>query len=131
MDLIYNLFFFSNRNYFIIQHLIKNMKRKYKKKPKEDKKIAKERIVRLFELAETAFKKNKTTSKRYVSLARKISLRNKTRIPPKLRKKMCKHCGTFLMPGSNCRIRNTNSKMVYTCLECKQYMRFPIHRKKK
>ena len=100
------------------------------KKRKPEKEIAKRRIKTLFELAENAFKKDKKRADRYVLLATKISLKFKTRIPPALRKKRCKHCGSFLAVGVNCRVRNTNSKIVYTCLECKRYMRFPIRQKK-
>ncbi|HIH16052.1 MAG TPA: ribonuclease P [Candidatus Diapherotrites archaeon] len=55
--------------------------------------LALERIYRLFELAEAEAKPER--AKRYVELARKISARNKARIPPELKKRFCKKCNSM------------------------------------
>lgn len=52
--------------------------------------LALERIYRLFELA--AEEKKPARAKRYIELARKISARNKARIPPELKREFCKRC---------------------------------------
>jgi len=101
------------------------MKRRYKKKPSKQIKIAKERINILFEQARKMFKKDPKLADRYVSLARKISMKLKIRIPSKLKKQFCKHCYSYLMPSVNVRIRTKDGKLVYYCLNCKKYMRFP------
>lgn len=101
----------------------------YKKKALSEKKIARERIEELFKQADLAFPENKGLSNRYVTLARKIAMKCKVRIRPEFKRRFCKHCYKFLMPGTNCRVRMNNGKVVYHCLECKKFMRFP-HKKK-
>jgi ribonuclease P protein subunit RPR2 len=100
-------------------------KRKYSAKPLNQVKIAKERINELFKQAEEAFDKDEKLADRYVELARKISMKYKVRIPSALKKRFCKHCYCYLVPGKNCRVRTHEGKVVYYCLKCKKYMRFP------
>jgi ribonuclease P protein subunit RPR2 len=99
--------------------------RNYKEKSSGQKKIALERIEILFKEANKVFKKDKKLADRYVELARKIAMKYKARIPSKFQKQFCKHCYKFLMPNVNCRVRLKEGKVVYYCLECKKYMRFP------
>lgn len=107
------------------------MKAKHEKKTDSFKNVALERIVVLFGQAEKMFKTDKKLSNRYVALARKIAMRFKVTIPAALRKRFCKHCYVFLVPSVNARVRLQNQKVVYYCLECKHYMRFPYVREKK
>jgi ribonuclease P protein subunit RPR2 len=88
--------------------------------------IALERIKNMFKLAQQAFKKYPERANRYIHIARKIAMKTKTRIPPRLKRKYCKHCYKFLQPGVNCRVRTKNDKVIYYCFNCKNYMRFPI-----
>jgi len=97
----------------------------------KQKEIALERIKKLFKEAKLAFKRDPKLSNRYVALARKISMKTKTRIPGNFKKQFCKHCYTFLKPGENCRIRTKDKKLIYYCKNCKKYMRFPLNLKKK
>lgn len=90
-----------------------------------DKKIAKERILRLFEQAE----KKEEMANRYAKLAREIAMKYKVRIPTKLKRRICKHCYKYLKPGKNARIRTRQGKVVVYCLECKKYMRYPYGKK--
>ena len=92
------------------------------------RKIALERIYHLFNEAEKIFPRSRDLANRYVQLARKIGMRHRVRIPKKLQRRFCKHCYTYLVPGVNCRIRLRPSMVIYYCLECKRFMRFP-HRK--
>jgi len=64
--------------------------------------IAAERIVRLFDLAEESFDNDSGLSKRYVFLARKIGMRHRVGLPPHRKRKVCKRCGTYLVPGASC-----------------------------
>ena len=105
--------------------------RKYKEKSAGQREIALERIKTLFKEARLVFKEDKKLANRYVKLARKIAMRYKVRIPSELQKQFCKHCYKFLMPDINCRIRFHNKKIVYYCLECKKFMRFPYIKKEK
>ncbi|MFH1240640.1 MAG: ribonuclease P [Candidatus Diapherotrites archaeon] len=87
-------------------------------------KIALERIYRLFELADA--EKDKTRTKRYVELARKIATRNRVRIPQELKKKFCKKCGAFLKQGVNSKIRVTKSYLCVTCKECENVKKISL-----
>ncbi len=106
-------------------------KKPYKKKPKQQRIIARESIENLFRLAEEAFEKDRKLADRYVELAIKISNKYKERIPSKLKRRFCKNCHCFLMPGKNLRIRLQGSKIVYYCLNCKHFMRFPYVKEKR
>lgn len=97
---------------------------------KKQKEIAKERIKILFQQADKAFSKNKTLANRYVTLARKIAMKVKIRIPTELKRKFCKHCYKYLMHGVNARVRTRGGKVIISCLECKKFTRIPIRRKK-
>ncbi|HIH86792.1 MAG TPA: ribonuclease P, partial [Methanosarcinales archaeon] len=75
---------------------------------RNDKKVwirdmAAQRMVRLFDLAEVSFDDDPGLSKRYVSLARRIGMRHRVRLPPHLKRKVCKRCGAYLVPGTSCR----------------------------
>ena len=93
---------------------------------KKQREIAQERIKTLFTEAEKAFSQNPSLSHRYVTLARKIAMKVKARIPLEMKRKFCKHCYKFLMPGSNCRIRTREGKLITYCLECKKYTRIML-----
>jgi len=93
------------------------------------KEIALDRIKTLFKEARAVFKKDKTLANRYVTLARKIAMKARIPIPAPLKRRFCKHCYKYLMPSVNCRIRTNKGKVVYYCLECKKYMRFPYNKK--
>lgn len=92
--------------------------------------IAKERINILFHEAEKIFSKNKTLANRYVTLARKIAMKTKTKLPSLLKRRFCKHCYSYLQPGVNSRTRTRNGKVTISCLDCKKFMRIEINKKK-
>lgn len=110
--------------------LIMVMKGKYGKKSAEHRRIAKERIEVLFKQAKEVFKEDSKLADRYVELARKIAMKYKVRIRPELKRRFCKHCYKYLMPGVNCRVRMQTGKVGYYCSSCKKFMRFP-HLKKR
>lgn len=88
--------------------------------------IAKERIGKLFYQAEEIASKNKALANRYINLARKIAMKAKVSIPVNLKRKFCKYCYCFLIPGVNSRIRTRNGKVIIYCHNCKKFMRIPI-----
>lgn len=94
------------------------------------KKIALERVKILLKEAEEVFNENKKLANNYVRKARKIAMKVNLRIPSYLKRKFCKHCDSFLMPGKNLRVRTKNNKVVYYCLDCKKYARFMLNSKK-
>ena len=97
----------------------------------KQKAIAKERILILLSQAEKVFNKNPSLSNRYVALARRISMKAKVSIPKKLKRRFCKYCYSFLVPGKNCVVRTKNRKIVYHCNNCNKIMRFPFLREKR
>ena len=90
---------------------------------KKQKEIAKERIIMLFAQADKAFASNPSLSHRYVTLARKLAMKAKVRIPVELKRKFCKNCYKYLRSGSNARVRTREGKLVIYCLECKKFTR--------
>lgn len=101
-------------------------KRIYKKK-KAQNTIAKRRIVQLFIMAEKmAYLGDINLANRYVEIARKISMRSKIAIPKEFKRRICKNCYKYLLPGVNCRIRLYRSRIIVYCDNCKKYTRIPI-----
>ncbi|PIN76249.1 hypothetical protein COV18_00420 [Candidatus Woesearchaeota archaeon CG10_big_fil_rev_8_21_14_0_10_37_12] len=86
---------------------------------------AKSRIKTLFEEAE----KRQQYAKRYITLARKIAQKNNVRIPLELRRRFCKNCNAYLIPGKNCRIRTYKQKVIIRCLECHTIKRIPVKKR--
>lgn len=95
-----------------------------KDKKIRDRKIARERIIELFQQAEDNFHLDPKLSDRHVALARKIAMKHNISIPSKLKRKFCKHCYSFLMPGENCRIRTKRGMLIIYCLKCKKFTKF-------
>ena len=98
------------------------------------KRIARERIEILMELAQKSIKEDPDLAKRYVTLARKIGMKCQLGLPKNLKMFICKGCGNLLVPGKNCRVRlrsDNNSRVVLTCLKCNTMKRFPLTREKK
>jgi ribonuclease P protein subunit RPR2 len=87
------------------------------------KDMAFQRIQRLFELADQGFETHPERSNRYVSLARRIGMRYRVRIPQELKEKMCKHCHAYLVQGITARTRLQGTHMTTTCLVCGKPMR--------
>ena len=95
--------------------------------------IANERIERLFELAELEVFSGGddpirlTRGNRYVYLARKIGMRYNVRIPKRYKRRFCKHCYHYLVPGLNARVRTRKHKIIIFCEDCKKYTRIPFY----
>lgn len=101
-------------------------------KPSWVKEIAMERILKLLGFAEENAKARPDRSKRYVELARKISTRYTVPIPQNLKKKFCKACNAFWVPGKNLKVRaNARTKSIdYVCLECGERRRHGYAKKR-
>ena len=98
-------------------------------KSKEEQGIALERIKVLFE--EAGKTDDLDLANEYVKKARKLAMRYNVKIPSELKRKFCKHCNSYLKPGVNLRVRTNKGKVVYYCMNCKKYMRFPYIKEKK
>lgn len=93
--------------------------------------IALERIDILMEKAQEVFPMDRERANRYAGLARKIAIRHALRFPPQWKRRICKGCGVFLMPGTNCRVRTHEDKVVIACLECEGAVKIPFRRERK
>lgn len=95
-----------------------------------EQQIARERIERLFELADKRVSEDRPDSgelaDRYVDLARDIGMKYNVSIPGRLRRRYCHGCGSFLVPGRNCRVRVNSKKAAvnYHCGECGEVNRY-------
>ena len=100
------------------------MARVTKQDKKIQKQIAKKRINKLFNMADQkALEGNFDYADRYVEIARKIAMRNLVSIPKEYKRKFCKHCYSYLLPGSNCRIRIHRGKLIIYCNNCNKFTR--------
>jgi ribonuclease P protein subunit RPR2 len=103
------------------------MTKKNIKNKKQQKKIASNRIKKLFTMAEQCALNNKLVlADRYVEIARKISMRYLVPIPKEYKRCFCKHCYCYLLPDVNSRIRVHRGKLIIHCFNCKKYMRIPL-----
>ncbi len=94
----------------------------------KQRKIAGERIEKLFSLAESSSQK---LADSYVDLARKISMKVNLRLPSSIKRRFCKNCGAYFRQGVNCRVRTRNGKVIYYCFNCKRTYRIPFLKEKK
>jgi|SRR3989338_9141938 len=102
------------------------MPKKYYTKPAQQQKIAKRRINFLFQHAKEVFKEDSRLSDKYIKMAIRIAMKHKIRMTSSLKKRFCKNCHKYLVPGVNCRVRIHKHRIIYYCLSCKHYMRHPI-----
>ncbi len=82
--------------------------------------IALQRIEQLMELAEAMAAKrsedSEALSRKYVGMARRIGSHYKVGMPKRLKNRICKGCGLYLMPGINCTVRISSAGYaVYRC----------------
>jgi len=97
------------------------------KKPEWQRKIAKERIEILLNLAKTEVKRNLERAKRYVELARTIGKRYNVRLTKQQKDSFCKKCNTPLIPGFTMKTwldPKTKTKVI-KCLKCNYIYRKP------
>lgn len=107
--------------------------RKPSRKPAWQKQVVLERIRILFKQAGESFREHPERSRRYVEMASKLSMRYNIRLPPSLKRRFCKSCKAFLVPGVNCHVRTSPSQgaVIVTCGECGHVERYPYRRERK
>ncbi len=101
------------------------------KEQREKRRIAVERIDTLFTLAERVFPYDRELANRYVSIALAVQQKARIRMPRRWKRRYCKKCHSFLVPGVNARVRLRDGHVVIKCLECGYIMRYPYIREKK
>ena len=95
-------------------------------KSKKQNKIANARISFLFEQARLNFKTNPKMSNDFVKIARRIAMKYRIKLGSKLKKSFCKKCNSFLVPGSNLRVRLHKGRIIYFCQNCSNIKRHPV-----
>jgi ribonuclease P protein subunit RPR2 len=89
--------------------------------------IARERMELLMEQADHAALEGKMDmADRYVDMARRIGMRYNVRFSPEHRRRFCRACYRYLLPGSTSRTRMSRGRVVTTCLRCGHIMRRPL-----
>ncbi len=101
------------------------------KRPKWMIEIAQDRMDILFNRAEKEYDEHPERSHRYVELARNISKKYNTAIPDAWKRRYCKNCYKFLVPGRNCTVRLINENINIFCDECGHVTRIPYIKEKK
>lgn len=99
------------------------MRKKFKGTRKEQQRQAFSEITLILSKASEAFEKKPELSHKYAKKARRMSLKYKLKLPLNIRRRICKNCFSFLVPGKNLRVRTTRGHVTYYCLECKKFMR--------
>ncbi len=90
-----------------------------------ERRIALERMTALFRLAESeALRRHAGRARRYVELARRLGMRYNVRVPREFKRRYCRKCHAFLVPGVNCRVRVSRGKITSTCALCGDIRRF-------
>ena len=98
----------------------------------ETRQIALQRIQTLFRLAKEKIQEEPELAQRYVTIARRIAMRTKLRLPTEYRRMVCRHCKSFIYPSVNCRVRVQQRRephMVITCQVCGKITRIPLKSK--
>ena len=86
---------------------------------KERQRIAEKRIGILLNEAKKAAKESEyMLAKRYVYLARKMGMKHRVKLPDAEKHWVCKRCNSYLIPGSNCRIRIKKNWITIVCESC-------------
>ena len=89
--------------------------------------IARERMELLIEQADRAALAGRMDlADRYVDMARRVGMRYNVRFHPFHRRRFCKACYRYLLPGSTSRTRMNRGRVVTTCLRCGHVMRRPM-----
>jgi ribonuclease P protein subunit RPR2 len=98
---------------------------------KKQKNIAKQRINKLFNVAEKkALEGEINFSNRYVELARKLSMKYLIPIPSEFKYTFCKHCYQYLISNKTSRVRIKRGKILIYCSRCNKFTRIPLKSKK-
>lgn len=95
--------------------------------------IAMERVGRLLDLASSMYAERPELAHRYVELAWSIKTKYNLKLSSELKRKFCRKCRSFWVPGETCRVRLKSKGSPYIlikCLECGHEKRIPYDQDK-
>lgn len=106
------------------------MHRRHQALKRQQKQIAMQRIETLECLAEAkAIAGDLSLAQRYLQLARSIATRLVVPVPSSVRRRVCRQCGAYLLPGVSSRTRIHRGRIIVYCTHCHAYSRYPLHYK--
>ncbi len=93
--------------------------------------IARERVDRLFRMAESAAAEGDFLSAdRYIGIAWNIKLKFRLKLTDYQKRLFCRKCLKFLADGKTGRYRTEDGKLVITCMNCGNIRRYPLKLRK-
>jgi len=110
------------------------MPRIQRREKEKQRKITRERIDYLMDLADkAAYLGNLKLANDYVKMARNLGMRHRVRLPAEHKRRFCKYCYSYLKPNisSKVRINSAERRVEIKCLNCGRVMIFPYGREKK
>jgi len=93
-------------------------------KKREDRGLARQKIVELFTLSKN-LRNSPDLAKRYVFLIRRLSNKFKIKLTADQRRSFCRKCNSFYFFPSNASVRYRDGTKVITCFSCKNISRIP------
>ncbi|MEM0089693.1 MAG: ribonuclease P [Archaeoglobaceae archaeon] len=90
-----------------------------------ERRIALERIVYLIERAQKFKFIDYELARRYIELAKKISMKYRVRIPRKYKTLFCRKC-LYPYRSDRLRVRIHKSEVIVTCLNCSRVKRYQL-----
>jgi ribonuclease P protein subunit RPR2 len=96
------------------------MRKSYKEKKA---KKGQAELEALLALADERTPRDQTVARQAVKDAFKLSQTLRLRIPREEKRKLCKHCYTYLKPGVTSSTRIAKGRIIITCLNCKHVKR--------
>ena len=104
---------------------------RYRRKGRENAEIARERIAVLIALADfEAAKRNMARADRYIEHARNLCMKYKAPLLRSQKRRFCKYCYRYLVPGYNCTVRLRKGSAVLHCRMCGRRARTPYMKRK-
>ena len=89
------------------------------------KELAKRHIEELFRFAEFIQPRSQKLADRALEIALRIAKHYNIRLGKEKKLRICKHCGAFLTPGRNAKVRLSKKVMIIKCLNCGHEKRWP------
>jgi len=104
---------------------------KYKRKKEKEKNEALKQIKLLFDDSVCLIAKDKATALRNLRKVRRLALKHRIKLPQPIKRRICKHCCTLLVPGFTLRVRTRrkHKQVVYYCMECKKFTKYGYGKK--
>lgn len=75
---------------------------------------------------EAALEDRLADASRYGELAWRLTTRYQLGASDRLKRRVCRGCHTYLLPGESARVRLEGAKVATTCLSCGRVRRIPL-----